>query len=68
MTENILRLMKQKLNYTTDIKSCKSCEFYQEDTRTDNFGAGDHCGKNPDARFSVQPTAVCDGHSAKDKG
>ena len=66
LTGNIFLLMKQKLNYTTDRKSCKSCNFYEEDASTDNFGSGDHCGKNPDARFSVESTAVCDRHLQKD--
>ena len=62
---NILRLMKEKLNYRTEQESCRTCVFYQEDMSTDNFGSGDHCERNPDARFSVQSTAICDRHLKK---
>ena len=62
MSTNILTIMKNKLNYTTEIKNCKSCVYFKEDMSTDNFGSGDRCTRNLDANFSVQSTAICDGH------
>lgn len=62
---NILILMKELVNYKTVRESCRTCNYYQEDMTTDNFGSGDHCERNPDARFSVQPTAICDRHLKK---
>ncbi len=62
---NILLLMKENNNYRTEKESCRTCNYYQEDMSTDNFGTGDHCERNPDARFSVQSTAICDRHLKK---
>lgn len=62
---NILLLMKENNNYRTESESCRTCNYYHEDMTTDNFGTGDHCERNPDARFSVQSTAICDRHLKK---
>ena len=63
--QNILLLMKTNNNYRTTSESCRTCNYYQEDMSTDNFGSGDHCERNPDARFSVESTAICDRHLKK---
>ena len=63
--QNILTLMKENNNYTTERESCSTCNYFQADDATDNFGVGDRCRRNPDANFSVQSTAICDRHLKK---
>ncbi len=62
---NVFLAMKEKLNYTTKVNNCMGCVYLERDMSTDNFGVGDRCGKNSDAKFSVIPSAVCDGFKGK---